>query len=105
MRNAIYAAFLLTCASTAAIAQTQQQQRPIEAAPTATAPIEERDDWCRRYAAHVAEQASHPTARPSDVRPTHLVETEINYCKMDPQEYQRETVAELSNRRDEISPS
>lgn len=94
MRNTIYATFLLACVSTAAIAQTQTQQRPIEAAPAATAPIEQRDDWCRKYAVWFAEQAS-PTARASDVRSTHLVETEINYCLLDPQEYERETVAEM----------
>jgi hypothetical protein len=96
MRNIVYTAFLAACVSTAALAQTQTPQRPVEAAPASTASIEARDEWCRKYASWFADQASSPTTRASDLRPTHLVETEINYCKLDPQEYERETVAEIT---------
>ena len=35
---------------------------------------------------------------PADARPTERLENELNYCKLDPQQYERETVAELNTR-------
>lgn len=33
---------------------------------------------------------------PADARPTARLENELTYCKVDPQQYERETVAELN---------
>jgi hypothetical protein len=95
MRNIIYASFLFACVSTAALAQTQTQQRPVEATPAATASFEQRESWCQKYAAWFVAQTPVEGARPTDQRPTQRVETEINSCKLDPRQYERETLAEL----------
>jgi hypothetical protein len=96
MRNAIYATFLFAAVSSAAMAQTQTQQRPVEAAPAATAAFEQRESWCQKYASWFVERTPVVGASPTDVRPTQRVENEINYCKLDPRQYERETLAELA---------
>jgi hypothetical protein len=96
MRNAIYATFLLACVSTAAIAQAPPS-RPALPAPEAAAPFEAREDWCQKYAAwFVARVPSTRTNPSADVRSTQRIENEINYCKLDPKEYERQTLAELA---------
>lgn len=97
MRDAIYAAFLFACASTAALAQTPAT-RPENPAPQATAPFEQREDWCQKYAAwYVARSPEQATQAPDATRPTQRIENEINYCKLDPREYERQTLAELAS--------
>lgn len=103
MRNTIYATLLLAAVSTTALAQTQSEQRPAEAAPAATASFEQRESWCQKYASWFVQRSPTVGATPADVRPTQRVENEINYCKLDPREYERETLAELA--RANISPS
>jgi hypothetical protein len=102
MRNAIYATFLLACASATAFAQVPPS-RPALPAPEATAPFEAREDWCQKYAAWYVSNAPATRTNPSaDVRSTQRIENEINYCKLDPKEYERQTLAELAQ---ETAPS
>jgi hypothetical protein len=96
MRNVIYAGFLLTFASTAALAQTQTAQRPSNPAPAANAAFELREAWCMKYAEWFVSQRPTQGARPADVRATQQLENELSYCKLDPQQYERETIAELN---------
>jgi hypothetical protein len=96
MRNLIYATFLLASATTAAIAQAPPS-RPALPPPEATAPFEAREDWCQKYAAWYVSRAPSTLTNPSaDVRGTQRIENEINYCKLDPKEYERQTLAELA---------
>lgn len=94
MRNSIYAVFLLACVSTAALAQSQAT-RPENPPPAATASFEVREAWCLKYAewfvAHMPVQGS-----AAEARSTQRLENEITYCKLDPQQYERETLAELN---------
>jgi hypothetical protein len=66
-------------------------------APEATAPFETREGWCQSYAAwYVSRVPATPTNPSADVRGTQRIENEINYCKLDPKEYERQTLAELA---------
>jgi hypothetical protein len=102
MRNLIYASVLLASTSTGAAAQAPLS-RPALPPPEATAAFAEREDWCQNYAAwYVSRAPSTPTKSSADVRDTQRIENEINYCKLDPKEYERQTLAELA---EETAPS
>lgn len=88
MRTALAALLFMT--ATAAVAQPRPTA-PTQPAPTASAPFEQRESWCQNYAAHVPAVAPAP-----DMRPTQRFENELTYCKSDPQEYQRQTLAEVN---------
>lgn len=93
MRTHIIAAFLLT--SVQAAAAQEVVAPPAAPAPAATAPFDERAQWCDAYASWlVAMTESVQHSAPADVRPTHRIEVEINACKLDPQDYERDTRAE-----------
>jgi hypothetical protein len=63
----------------------------------ATASFETREDWCQKYASwFVAAAPSAAGAAPADVAPTHRFEVEFNTCKLDPRQYERDTLAELA---------
>lgn len=70
-------------------------QRPREPAPHKTASMEERADWSERYVAWFISQTPEETLLPDDVSPSHRYEVELAYCKLDPQQYEQETSAEL----------
>jgi hypothetical protein len=95
MRKAAIAALALFAASSAT-AQTAPQ-RPETTPPAATAAFELREQWCQRYAEWYVSRLPAQPALPADVRPTHLIEVELNYCILDPQQYERQTLAELQN--------
>lgn len=96
MHKLMSATLLLAGASTAAIAQTPPT-RPALPAPEATAVFEVRENWCQGYAAWYASSVPSTPSNPSaDVRDTQRIENEINYCKLDPKEYERLTLAELA---------
>ena len=93
MRTHIVAALLLTSASAAAAQDVVAP--PTALAPSASAPFEERAEWCDAYATWlVAMTDASQGAAPADVRETQRIEVEINACKLDPQNYERETRAE-----------
>ncbi len=61
-----------------------------DAAPHADAPMEVRETWCAaRVSSLIAGESSQDL--PDDVRASQHFETEFNYCKLDPQEYDRLT--------------
>lgn len=96
MRKLISATLLLASASTAVVAQTPTP-RPALPAPEDTAPFEARENWCQGYAAWYVSNVPSTLTNPSaDVRGTQRIENEINYCKLDPKEYERQTLAELA---------
>jgi hypothetical protein len=88
MRPQIVAAFLLVSAPVAFAQEVIAP--PAEEAPAATAPIDERADWCEDYATWLMAMTA-PTPAPADARPTHRLEVELNSCTIDPQGYERET--------------
>lgn len=93
MRTHIIAVLLL--ASVQAAAAQEVVAPPAAPAPAATAPFDERAQWCDAYASWlVAMTESVQRSAPADVRPTHRIEVEINACKLDPQDYERDTRAE-----------
>jgi hypothetical protein len=102
MRNAIYAAFLFACASTAALGQANAQ-RPANPAPAATAAFEIREAWCLKYSQWFVMQAPSREPVPAGARPTQRLENELTYCKLDPQQYERETLAELHTLQPRVS--
>ena len=76
-------------------AYTVLTKPPIDAAPSADASFESRESWCdARVSSLTAEAPGGPL--PEDVRPTHRWETEFNSCKLDPQEYERQTRTEAT---------
>lgn len=97
MRTYLIAAALIISTPTAFAQQVAQvaPEHPAVAAPAASASFEQRDDWCRQYAAwFIARLPAAPT-QAADPRPTQRVETELNSCKLDPQQYEQQTMAEL----------
>lgn len=80
----------------AAASPTRAQERPQLPAPAADAPFDARAAWCETYAAWFVARAPEEGPNPGDVRPTQRMENEINYCKLDPREYERQTLAELA---------
>lgn len=93
MRTPIIAATLLASASMAHAQETEVIAPPTAAPPNAAAPIGDRAEWCEDYATWLVamEDAAGTTPTPSDVRPTHRLEVELNSCTIDPQGYERET--------------
>lgn len=95
MRTHILAAFLLSYASVATAQNVVAP--PVAPAPAANAPLDERAQWCDEYATWLVEMtdATSPSrVAPLDVRPTQRLEVEFNACKLDPQDYERDTRAE-----------
>ncbi len=94
MRTHILAAILLSYASVAAAQEVVAP--PATPAPAATAPLDQRAAWCDQYATWLIEMsdATSSAAVPADVRPTQRLEVELNACKLDPQDYERDTRAE-----------
>jgi hypothetical protein len=95
MRTPILAAILLSSASAAAAQNVVAP--PATPAPAANAPLDERAQWCDEYATwliQITDATSTPQAAPADVRPTQRLEVELNACKLDPQDYERDTRAE-----------
>jgi hypothetical protein len=96
MRTHIIAVFLLAC-TPAALAQDVIAP-PAYEAPAATAAIEERATWCDQYATWLIAITPAPRgAAPADVRSSQHLEVEMNSCKLDPQQYERETRAEADH--------
>lgn len=96
MRTPIIAASLLVSATQLAAAQVVIAP-PSTPAPAAAAPFEERAAWCDAYATWFVEVTDTTQTRaPSDVRDTQRIEVEINACKLDPQDYERDTRAEAN---------
>jgi hypothetical protein len=76
-----------------------EQVRPLTSAPSATAPYEVRAAWSRDYVAWFIMQTPQDGALPSGVRSTHRFEIEFEACVPDPQLYERQTLAELRQKR------
>lgn len=96
MRTHILAAFIMISAP---VAWAQEVVSPPAApAPTASSPLNERAAWCDDYATWLVMMTPDTQrAAPSDVRPTQHLEVELNACKVDPQQYERETRAEAEH--------
>lgn len=92
MRSLIVATVLLV-SSPVAFAQDVLAP-PAQAAPTASAPIQERADWRDTYASWLVAMTPRAQGAPADVRQSQHLEVELNACKLDPQQYERETRAE-----------
>ncbi|MFZ2031837.1 MAG: hypothetical protein WAU68_16115 [Vitreimonas sp.] len=76
-----------------------EQARPLPSAPSATAPYDVRAGWSRDYVTWFILQMPQDGALPPDVRDTHRFEIEFEACVMDPQSYERQTLAELRQQR------
>lgn len=96
MRAFILAALIIMATPALADARASAPKTP---APPATASFEAREMWCTRYATWLIAQTPMQGSLPSDVRPTHRFEIELDSCKPDPQRYQRQTSAELQQAR------
>lgn len=95
MRTHIFAAFILMSAP---VAWGQEVvSPPSEPAPIATAPLDERAAWCDDYATWLVMMTPNTAGAPVDVRQTQHLEVELNSCKLDPQQYERETRAEADH--------
>jgi len=90
----MFSAALMALAATAS-AQTAQQ-RPTDAPPAAGAAFEQREDWCARYAAWFIERVPIEGPLPPDIRPTQRYEDELAYCKLDLEQYERDTREEIA---------
>lgn len=95
MMRVLLLAAALALITPLAIAQ-QITERPSAPAPTASAPFEQREVWCQKYAAWFVERSPSETPTPADVRASHRLEIELQSCKLDPREYERQTLAELA---------
>lgn len=87
-------ATLLAVAPMGAAADLVDQ--PVQSPPAANAPFEQRDEWCQTYASWFVGRIPDNEPMPADVRPTHRLEVEVQFCRADPIEYKRLTSAELS---------
>jgi hypothetical protein len=89
----------LILASVLALASAARAQplpeRPDTPAPAASAPIEQRQAWCQQYAAWFVAHTPQGDQAP-DARATHRFEVELNSCTLDPQAYERQTIAEAA---------
>ncbi|MEQ1820394.1 MAG: hypothetical protein ABL871_17465 [Terricaulis sp.] len=92
MRPHIIAALLL--ASAQVVVAQEVIAPPTAQAPAATAPFDERAQWCDAYATWLVAMSETTQQAPADVRASQRVEVEINACKLDPQDYERDTRAE-----------
>lgn len=93
MRAKIIATFLALSAPLA-LAQ-EASERPEDPAPAASAMIEERQTWCEDYASWYVSRMPEQRNPPADAREGHLLQVELQYCVLDPQRYQQQTLAEL----------
>ena len=75
------------------------QARPASSAPSADAPYDVRAAWSQDYVAWFIEQMPQDGALPPDVRDTHRFEIEFATCVSDPRAYERQTLAELRQRK------
>lgn len=75
-----------------------EQARPTSSPPSADAPYDVRAQWSSDYVAWFIAQVPQDGALPQDVRDTHLFEIEFETCVADPQNYERQTLAELRQR-------
>lgn len=91
MRTQIIAAILLASASVAVAQEAEVIAPPTTAAPSASAPIDQRTHWCQQYAKWLVAMTQTNEPTPDDVRQTHRLEVELNSCVIDPQGYERET--------------
>jgi hypothetical protein len=73
--------------------------RPASSAPSADAPYDVRAAWSTDYISWFIAQMPQQGALPADVRDTHRFEIEFQACVSDPQAYERQTLAELRQRR------
>lgn len=99
MRN--FAALIWLPLFLASAPLAQAQQHPQAPAPPATASFDEREAWCAAFTAWFVTRMPEEAPHPSDVRPTQRMETELNYCKIDPRAYERQALSELA----EANPS
>ncbi len=95
MRTHVIAAFLLASAPMAFAQEVVAP--PTQAAPLASAPIDERAEWCTAYATWLVQMTPSETPAPAEARPTQRLEVELNSCTIDPQGYERETRAEAEH--------
>lgn len=71
-------------------------ERPDTPAPAASAPIQQRQAWCQQYAAWFVSHTPPAQGDAPDARATHRFEVELNSCTLNPQAYERQTVAEVN---------
>lgn len=71
-------------------------ERPATAAPAAGAPVEQRQAWCQQYAAWFVSHTPPVQGEAPDARATHRFEVELNSCTLDPQAYERQTLAQVT---------
>lgn len=76
-----------------------EQARPTSSAPSADAPYDVRAAWSRDYVVWFIAQMPQDGALPPDVRDTHRFEIEFETCVSDPLTYERQTLAELRQRK------
>lgn len=93
--RALFLAAAMTLTAPLAFAQPAPE-RPVSPAPAATAPIEARQAWCTDYAAWFVSHTPDPSPA-AGTRATQRFETERNSCVLDPQTYERQTIAELAH--------
>mgnify|MGYP001204077355 CR=1 FL=1 len=89
MRTLILAAFTLAC-SHAAFAQ-EVIAPPAEPAPAANASADERTTWCEEYATWLLAMTENAA---SEAQQSQHPQVELNSCRIDPQQYERETRAQ-----------
>lgn len=86
---------LIIAASALAFGQVASAQEviapPVQLAPTATAPVDERTQWCDAYATWLVAMGENTA---SDEQQSQHLQVELNSCRIDPQQYERETRAE-----------
>jgi hypothetical protein len=70
-------------------------------APSALAPFAVREAWCQKYSLWVVSELNYGVIAPAESRPTQQFENEFNSCKLDPEEYERQTLDEASRMRAE----
>lgn len=80
----------------APVTKSEPFPRPGHSPPPATAAFEQRNDWCQSYAAWFVSQVPEAGLLPPDVRPTHRIETEVQFCQLDPCQYELLTTEELT---------
>jgi len=95
--RAAFIAVVLFLAAPAALAQGTPKP-PNTPAPSATATVEVRQNWCTRYVTWVLGETPAARPPPADQRPTHQFEVEFNSCVLDPRLYERDTRAEAQLR-------
>ena len=76
-----------------------EQARPASSAPSADEPNDVRAAWSTDYVTWFITQTPQQGALPADARDTHRFEIEFQTCVSDPQAYERQTLAELRQRR------